>query len=358
MLTSSFHLLSEPGIRDRWATLAASSLFRTPFSSLRYLDALTKVTGRQLWIGFVTMGRDKTAEANGAAGTAHVTVADNAAGKDKYALTDIAAIALPGRQFGNWKKADSGPLTPFSCLLARSFPTEEEVHSGSGWDTCLARDLKDQFKSIILPLPVPFQDVRAFQWNGWKVAPRYTFRLDIVPDVNATASWSESTRRNFRKHAAGYRLDETGASARRITALWHQSYSRHARQTPVTLDEATTLIKSLNQSDVRLFSLTKKDEHEPCAGLVLLIEGNEAYYWLAGAEPGPSMTVLIGKVISVLGRDGYSVLDFVGANTPSIAEFKRRFNPTLVPYFVATHSGSLLLRIASRLNQVRRRVFR
>jgi len=328
MLTSSFHSLSEPGIRDRWEALAAISSIRTPFSELSYVERLAEVTRRRLWIQFI---------------------------EDDI---DVAAVALTGLRIGFWTQFGPGPLTPFSCLIARSLPTEQEVHSGTGWDTCIARDLAKQFDSVILPLPVPVQDVRSFQWNGWDVSPRYTFSLDIGPDLDTIASWSESTRRNFRQHAAGYRLEETRTAARRIVELWNHSYSRHGRQTPITVDQATTLIDSLAPESIRMYTLVRTDDPEPCAGLALLVEGTEAFYWVAGAEPGPSMTVLIGKILPVLGHDGISILDFVGANTPSIAEFKRRFSPRLVPYYVATHSSSLFLRMASGLNQVRRRVFR
>jgi hypothetical protein len=62
------------------------------------------------------------------------------------------------------------------------------------------------------------------------------------------------------------------------------------------------------------------------------------------------MTVLLAEALPRLRADGLAAFDFVGANTPSIAEFKRRLGPALVPYFRierCTRAGlALLLRLA------------
>ena len=65
---------------------------------------------------------------------------------------------------------------------------------------------------------------------------------------------------------------------------------------------------------------------------MVLTHGRTAYYWIAGSVPGPAMTVILGAVLGRLRSEGFESFDFLGANTPSIAEFKRRFGPALVEY--------------------------
>ena len=83
------------------------------------------------------------------------------------------------------------------------------------------------------------------------------------------------------------------------------------------------------------FTATPVSGGAPEAGLIVLRDGASACYWIAGSVPGPAMTVLLGHVLSRLQAEGVRYFDFVGANVPPVAEFKRHFGPKLVPYLRA-----------------------
>jgi hypothetical protein len=68
------------------------------------------------------------------------------------------------------------------------------------------------------------------------------------------------------------------------------------------------------------------------AAIVLLHRLSDAFYWIVGSSPGPSMTILIAHVFEHCAANNIRRFDFVGANTPSIADFKRRFGPKLTTY--------------------------
>ena len=87
----------------------------------------------------------------------------------------------------------------------------------------------------------------------------------------------------------------------------------------------------------------------PEAGLAALTDGRTAHYWLAGSVPGAAMTVLLAEAFTRLAEEGVTTFDFAGANTPSIAEFKRKFGSTLVPYARARCVSHPALRLADRL---------
>ena len=103
---------------------------------------------------------------------------------------------------------------------------------------------------------------------------------------------------------------------------------------------------------VRIFTVAPSKNAAPTAGVALLHDGEQAFYWIAGSVPGPSMTVLIGRLLLELKAAGVDCFDFAGANTPSIAEFKRRFGATLTPYFAVTRRPNRLLGAVTRFKSL------
>lgn len=139
-------------------------------------------------------------------------------------------------------------------------------------------------------------------------------------------------------------LDEVEAAV----ALVEGSHDRqeHALGTPP--ETLAVLARALGRAGlVRVFVARRGGTPE--AGLLVLTDGHTAHYWLAGSVPGPAMTVLVGHVMERLREEGAAYFDFVGANTPSIAEFKRKFGGLLVPYFRARHTAHPALRLLDRL---------
>ena len=85
------------------------------------------------------------------------------------------------------------------------------------------------------------------------------------------------------------------------------------------------------------------------AGLVMAWHGERAHYWVVGSEPGPAMAVLVGHATDVLRARGVRRVHFGGANTPSVAEFKRNFGWHLVPVVRARWVGPRWLRALDAL---------
>jgi hypothetical protein len=99
----------------------------------------------------------------------------------------------------------------------------------------------------------------------------------------------------------------------------------------------------------RVFAAQARETSAPEAALVVAHDGQTAFYWIAGSDPGPAMTVLLAYTLPQLRHDGITTFDFMGANVPSIAEFKRRFGPALQIYHHVRHVGPRALRRLDRL---------
>ena len=128
--------------------------------------------------------------------------------------------------------------------------------------------------------------------------------------------------------------------------LCAESYRRHQRNAPAAESQLVALIQQLQTAGAaRVFAATASGENAPSGGVIVLHDGRTAHYWIAGSRPGPAMTVLLGKLLPRLRDEGLEVFDFVGANTPSIAEFKRHFRPRLTPYYHVEKISRLELRL-------------
>ena len=319
--TTTIHPLDDEAAQARWRALWETSPQRSCFSSLPYARAASEAFGM-------------TCEMH--------LVADEAG--------DTAGALVFWRKRGPYREAILPPLTQYSGLVLRRPPVEAEVHARRSAFEALLAALESRF--AILRFFIAITDVRPASWRGWRVRPVYTYRLPLHGEDDLLGRWSSATRRTFRKHHDAYRVEEHADDAPAIVQLCAESYRRHGRPLPAETAPLLHLVETLRaEGRVRLFTATDADTDTPEGGLAVLHDGRTAHYWIAGSAPGPAMTVLLGQTLPRLRRDGLEQFDFVGANTPSIAEFKRHFGPVLTPYYYLEKITRPELRLLSRLKR-------
>ncbi len=260
---------------------------------------------------------------------------------------DEAGALVYWRRRGPYRQGVLPPFTQYSPVVLRTPPLEAEVHARRSAFEALLAALEPCFSHHCFFLSIT--DVRPAQWRGWRVEPRYTYRLSLVED-DLLNRWSSATRRAFRKHSAAYHVEEQPEAASSIVQQCAESYRRHGRALPTDPTRLHTLVDTLRaEGQVRLFTATPVGGSAPEGGLAVLHDGRTAHYWIAGSAPGPAMTVLLGHTLPRLRDAGLQAFDFVGANTPSIAEFKRHFGPALTPYVYLEKITRPELRLLRRL---------
>ena len=195
-------------------------------------------------------------------------------------------------------------------------------------------------------------DPRPYTWAGYDVAPRATYTLDLTTDVEA--GFSASVRRAVRRQSGAFDLVEDAALAPEAVRLMAASYARQGSALGRSESAVGGLAAAFGASGLaRTFAARRGGTAE--AALVAATDGRTAYYWIAGSAPGPAMTVLVAHALGQLAEAGVTAFDFCGANTPSIAEFKRRFGPVLTPAPLARRVSGRALRLADRLRGPRGR---
>ncbi|NBC17766.1 MAG: GNAT family N-acetyltransferase [Bacteroidetes bacterium] len=304
--TTTTHPLSDANAQRQWQALWDISPQRTVFSSLAYARA--------------------AAEAFDLHADMHLVA-------DQDGDVEAGAI-IYGRRRGPYRQGLIPPMTQYSPLLLRTLPRETDIHYRRSAFEALLASLEDDYHHLRLFCP-GLPDVRVGQWRGWTTTPFYTYRISLDTQEDLLSDWSSSSRSTYRKHQASYEIEERSDTAGAIVALCAAGYERHGRSLPADRQALQSLMDDLHrQGQLRLLTASPTGSTSVEAGIAVLHDDRMAHYWIAGSEPGPAMTVLIGAVLEQLQDEQFLHFDFVGANTPSIAEFKRRFGPTLVPYYL------------------------
>lgn len=325
-MTRQTHIypLEAPEAQERWEALRAVSPQRCAFAALPYARAAADATGLPCEVVFV-----------------------EDAGRDE------AGALIFRRKRGPYHEGVVPPFTAFTPLLFRASPGEAAIHARSSAFEAILGALEARLDVARLHLPPTLPDVRPAQWRGWSAAPLYTYRLALAEEPALTARWSGGARRTFRKARGRYRVLADAPEASSVVELLAERYAERGRALPLPPDNLVPFIERMREEKlVRIFTATPTGGASPEAAVAILHDGHTAHYWVAGSRPGPAMTVLLGEMLPRLHADGLTTFDFVGANTPSIAEFKRRFSPTLTPYFRLEKIRPRALRVLYSLKRV------
>ncbi|MGI9175768.1 MAG: GNAT family N-acetyltransferase [Rhodothermales bacterium] len=302
MLEARFLEVERSDVRQAWADLLAASPQRTPFSTLAYAEALHEALGVSYRLAGVYEGE-----------------------------TLAAGALLYERPLGPYRRVVIPPLTPYTPVLLREPLREVDVHARRSPLDALVRLLESRYHHLALHLHPSLKDVRAFQWAGWSARPFFTYRqaLGGADVLRRTAS------RNVRRLAGSgsWHVAEAPDAVEVMLSLGEASFNRQERSLPVEAIRLRRLMTSLLASGLaRLFTASQARGVAEGA-LVVLRDGTTAHDWFVGSRPGPARACLTYDVLLQLHDEGVRCYDFGGANTPSIAEFKRRFGGTLTPYY-------------------------
>ena len=254
----------------------------------------------------------------------------------------LGAASIFIRQRGLVKDIVLPPFCPYSALLLDVAPPPSDTVDLASL-LMPARQLPTT-RLFSLPPGTGMERLGAAP-DGAQARERFTYHLPSLPLERAIEEWSNSQRRAFRKNEGSfaYSMVDTDAFTRSPAAVRtdiaetiqrvQAGYTRHRARMPLTSSALQQLSEDLIRDGIgQLHILRDTTDKALAAGVLVVRNSNTAWYWLAGSKPGPAMTVLLGYLQDDLYHTGVSTLDLMGANTPGIAEFKRRFGGTLVSY--------------------------
>ncbi len=287
---------------ERWNALRQAAALRTPFARLDYVRTVASAARWRLGVHIVS-------------GEQH----------------DLAGAAVTWKRRGPWREAIVPPFTPFSAVLLRNPPDASDVHARTTPLESLLAELETGYDRVHMHLSPEYADVRPAQWRGWTARPLYTYRLRTA---DGPETWSKGTARTFQTGKDAYDLLEGNETGRYAVRLAETSYARQRRNIPLGGNALATLVQRAERIGLASsFAVRHRDSGAIHAAAAVIRSDRQAYYWVTGSVPGPSMTVLLGKMLPNLHASGIDMFDLMGANTPGVAEFKRRFGARLKPYY-------------------------
>lgn len=289
-------------IEERWRALWQRSPQRSPFSQPAYLIAIATAADLRLRVHLVSDGS-----------------------------VDVAGCAVWWRRRGPYREVVIPPFTPFTAALLRDAPLEADVHTRQSPFELLLASLEASYDILRLHLPPGLEDIRPAVWRGWQSQPLYTYIVKLTPEAEPTTGWSSSAARNFRRHH--HEFEVIDADPITCASLCADSYHRNGRPMPLAADRLAPLIERLvDEGCATTYGARSNASGRVEAAVAVLHDAETAVYWVAGSLPGAAMTVLVGEMLPGLALNGFTRFDFMGANTPPIAEFKRRFGSELLQY--------------------------
>ncbi len=320
--------LDNPEGRARFQALWESAPDRSVLTSLAYADCVAEAFGLSCELTFCGQG------------------------------TDECGITTFFRQTGPYRIGRMPPFTLHTGPLYRSPPSEATINQRRSALEGLLQAVEGNYSALRYQLLPSVADVRVFGWRGWTARPFYTYRA-AIGEEDPFARWSRRTRRIAANHAAAYIFAEEPGAAREAARLCNESLDRQEHPRPVSTDALERFVQAaVDRKLARIFTLRADREASPEAALAVLVGEGEAFYWVGGSVPGPAMTVLLGQAIPLLAASGVHTMDYLGANTPSIAEFKRHFGGTLTPYFGVEKVMRPELRLLEKARALQRRLWR
>ena len=191
-------------------------------------------------------------------------------------------------------------------------------------------------------------DIRPFSWANWQTRVRYTYQMDLS-DLDAL--WERVERRTRTAIRKAEKLGYTVIQTDDIELLCRQYgmiYERHGAAAPISPEVVRRFVEGA-QSAGQARLLAAQSPQGETASIVAFVEGpSMAYAWVAGADPqhnsSGATSLLYWRYFQQCTQPRF---DFVGANLPAVAFFKRGLGGDLVPYYATEHFGTPWLRRAA-----------
>lgn len=272
----------------------------------------------------------------------------------------IGGVAFSEVRLGPIKKATVPILTPYGGFLtipspdgSRESAVESMLHKTSD---ALMEFLTKHYHHVFLVHTPSLRDTRPFDWDGWTVKNRYTYFVELDSPEKIWERFERRTRNAIRKAEHG---DFSFAIEENFPEFWElckKTYDKQDLAVPASGSLIQKHYSTMLENDLIFTGAVKTEKGKWVAAVLFIRNGDDLCAWLSGAEPGLEdqgiMSFLYWKVMESF-FDKYNRFDFLGANIPSQARFKRGFGGRLVSYPLAERYSPLwmgpLMRFATRL---------
>ncbi len=248
------------------------------------------------------------------------------------------------------------PLTPNNAFVSITQATNPSNILSENKEVIEAvanyyNSLSSAYVKVVFPPDV--QDMQPFAWLNFKLAPAYTYQMQLAhtpPELEARMSVGH---RNALKKATkdGVTCSQVSDLAV-VKDLVTKSFDRKNKSTNVKLiDNILFNFATANNS----YAFVAYMQEQPIAAAFCVYDREHVYYLLGGYDAklrhnGAGIMCLYNCMLRAAELDK-SVFDFEGSMLPEVEKYFRGFGAKLTPYFSAQKSNALvsaIMRIRSK----------
>jgi hypothetical protein len=207
-----------------------------------------------------------------------------------------------------------------------------------------------------LGLSLGIVDCLPFFWGGWKVVPRYTYRIPLAPgNDELLGAMSMQQRNHIKKAERDGVCVEAVPDTVELRRLVVKTFERQGKAFPMA--EMDRIFAAYPVGDSAYSFISRKDGI-PIAGVYVVNDSQTAYNLLTGydherAHHGAGALAMWYAILKAK-EIGLEQFDFEGSAIPPIERYFRGFGGSLTPIF-SVHRAWLPLEIVLKL--VRRALF-
>jgi hypothetical protein len=265
----------------------------------------------------------------------------------------VGGIPLQVRKRGPLSLARRAFATPYANPVFRDT-------LGGLSENCAGTLFEDLAKSysVVTVAGSPFAMLPGSLVEGWKLARRATYVLDISDTDKLWARFGHQLRKKIqRAERRGIEI-VSPCEPSVFFELYNHTFARQGLRTPMNREGFAGLLTALTDMNLARSYLARTAEGAPVVARLVLFDERRAYCALSGADfsviKGCTSELLIWQIIQDF-SETHSEMDLVGANIESISAFKRKFKGRLVQYQEATHFRSGFEKCLIRLYQRRKK---
>lgn len=304
-----------------WDELVKNSPDGTIFHSYQWLEACSRMTGREL-VTYLCMHNGKPVGG--------------------------CSLYVSGSKI--YRRASSNiELAPYGGLLLTPSPgnslRDRQSYNNNIIRLIIDRIEQNHFADVRLVNVPTIADMRPFTWAGWSVSTMYAFYLAL--DGNIHDKVSKSMLRIVNKAIKNNITIKKEYDPDLLYRLYVMTFSRQHLSPPVSRQYLKTLMDMVIADGSGEMWIARLPSGEAIAAETIIMDDKRAYRWVPAADPEfrdyGATPLLLYEIFKDLAIKGYEDINLMGANMPKIAEFVAGFNPRLVPYYAVRRTKKSVL---------------
>jgi lipid II:glycine glycyltransferase (peptidoglycan interpeptide bridge formation enzyme) len=245
-----------------------------------------------------------------------------------------------------WRMITPIMLFPYNAPIFYQ-PAEEKpqrtIHHQLNISAKFENYLHQNYAYWIIDAPASNKDIRAYQWQGANVEPKYSYVVKLGNEKNLFDNFNQSVRRKLKQAEEQGIVVYESNEPETLIKLITKSYHRHGIL-PIFAENTFPLFlnKILELPQVKLFY--SEINGKIIAARIVVVDEGTVFDLLAGSndESGIGSAYLVSNVLEKFAAS-HQYFDFMGANNPQIEQFKRGFGGELVHGFRVTNKVKIPL---------------